>query len=75
MERGPSYSLHEDDTVSGSSRTFPPTSGEGTRQRFSHKSIPVAAQTGRIIDRQDTAFRRSFGRWKYVLIYDAHAIT
>lgn len=74
MERGASYSLHEDGTE-------PPAKplesllqgGAASASGYQPPSVPLhrgvavpAAHTGRIIDRADTLFQRSKGRWKCV---------
>lgn len=88
MERGASYSLHEDSehqqqakpsydasavlmqsasgySLNGSSGYQPPPQG------LHHRTVSMQTttqRTGRIIDRADTPFLRSKGRWKYVCV-------
>lgn len=85
MERGASYSLHEDSeqqqqakaahdastvlmqsasgySANGNSGYQPPANNG-----LHHRTVSMQTQrTGRIIDRADTPFLRSKGRWKYV---------
>lgn len=94
MERGASYSLHEDSeqlqakatqdasavlmqsasgySANGNSGYQPPNGG------LHHRAVSMQAatqRTGRIIDRADTPFQRSKGRWKYVIIICVCVVT
>lgn len=83
MERGASYSLHDDRdllaksngpqdaAVMQSSSGYSANVNSGYQPpTLHHRAVAMGAstRTGRIIDRADTLFQRSKGRWKYVFI-------
>lgn len=74
MERGASYSLHEDTEMVAKTHDAsgyqPPN-----LQQLTHRGVAMPqTRTGRIIDRADTLFQRSKGRWKYVVHYALRGI-
>lgn len=87
MERGASYSLHEDNEYqqqakpsqdasavlmqSASGYSVNGNSGYQPPHGLHHRAVSMQTtmqRTGRIIDRADTPFLRSKGRWKYVCV-------
>ncbi|TYZ67809.1 hypothetical protein PybrP1_005619 [[Pythium] brassicae (nom. inval.)] len=70
MERGASYSLHEDGEPPAKPIESLLQGGDTSSSGYQPPSVPLhrgvavpAARTGRIIDRADTLFQRSKGRW------------